>query len=61
LNIRYKTDKGTEYAHTLNGTLIATSRGVLSLIELGQQEDGSIKLPDVLLPFTGFSEIKSKK
>lgn len=61
LNIRYKTDKGTEFAHTLNGTLIATSRGILSLIELGQQADGSIKIPDVLLPFTGFSEIKSKK
>ena len=61
LNIRYKSDKGTEYAHTLNGTLIATSRGVLSLIELGQREDGSIKIPDVLVPYTGFSEIKSKK
>jgi seryl-tRNA synthetase len=61
LNIRYKTDKGTEYAHTLNGTLIATSRGVLSLIELGQQADGSIKIPDVLIPYTGFSEISSKK
>ncbi len=61
LNIRYKSDKGTEYAHTLNGTLIATSRGVLSLIELGQQKDGSIKIPDVLIPYTGFSTISAKK
>lgn len=60
LNIRYKTEKGTEYAHTLNGTLIATSRGVLSILELNQQEDGSIKIPDVLIPYTGFSEIKNK-
>lgn len=60
LNIRYKTEEGTKFAHTLNGTLIATSRGLLSIIELNQREDGSIKIPDVLIPYTGFSEIVHK-
>lgn len=60
LNIKYRTGEGTEFVHTLNGTLIATARGILSLLELNQREDGSIKIPDVLTPFTGFSEISSK-
>ncbi|WP_108623985.1 aminoacyl--tRNA ligase-related protein, partial [Candidatus Similichlamydia epinepheli] len=56
LNIRIKGTK--EYAHTLNGTALAVPRILLALLENGQQEDGSIRLPEVLIPWLGFSEIR---
>lgn len=51
--IRYKTDKGTEFAHTLNGTAMASTRTLIAIMENNQQEDGSIKIPEVLHPYTG--------
>lgn len=59
LNIRYKDGDHTEYAHMLNGTLVATSRAIIAILENFQQEDGSVKIPEVLIPFMGLSEIKS--
>lgn len=55
LNARFKTtgEKGTKYLHTLNGTAIALSRGILAVMENYQQADGSIRVPDVLRPFIG--------
>lgn len=55
LNARFKTtgEKGTKYLHTLNGTAIALSRGILAVMENYQQKDGSIRVPDVLRPFIG--------
>lgn len=58
LNIRYKDGDHTEYAHMLNGTLVATSRAIIAILENFQQEDGCVKLPEVLVPFMGISEIK---
>jgi len=60
LNI--KIDKGGEryFAHTLNNTVIATSRALVAIMENNQQKDGSIKIPKVLWKYTGFNEIKSK-
>ncbi len=60
LNARYKIkgEKGTHLLHTLNGTAIAISRGILAVMENYQQPDGSIRVPDVLLPYTGFDVIK---
>lgn len=58
LNIRYRDGDHTEYAHMLNGTLVATSRAIIAILENFQQEDGSVKLPEVLVPFMGISEIK---
>lgn len=58
LNIRYKDGDHTEYAHMLNGTLVATSRAIIAILENFQQENGSIKIPEVLIPFMGLSEIK---
>jgi seryl-tRNA synthetase len=59
LGIRFKDEDGkNRYAHTLNGTAIAVSRGIIALLENFQQEDGSIRIPDALVPYTGFSEIK---
>ncbi|MDC7242364.1 MAG: serine--tRNA ligase [Spirochaetales bacterium] len=58
LGIRYKDEDGTNrYAHTLNGTAIAVSRGIIALLENFQQEDGSIRIPEKLVPYTGFKEI----
>ncbi|MBN2626007.1 MAG: serine--tRNA ligase [Spirochaetales bacterium] len=58
LGIRYKNDEGKNvHAHTLNGTAIAISRGLISVIENGQQEDGSIRIPEKLVPYCGFDRI----
>jgi len=52
LNIRYKdTDGKTKYAHSLNSTAIPTPRILVSLVENFQQADGSIKIPEVLVPY----------
>ncbi len=49
LNIRYKnTDGETTYAHTLNGTLAATSRIPIAIIENYQTKDGQVEIPEVL-------------
>jgi seryl-tRNA synthetase len=58
LGIRYKNNDGKNvHAHTLNGTAIAISRGLISVIENGQQEDGTIKIPEKLVPYCGFDKI----
>ncbi|PIS07798.1 serine--tRNA ligase [Candidatus Berkelbacteria bacterium CG10_big_fil_rev_8_21_14_0_10_43_13] len=58
LNIRYKNSEGkTDFVHTLNGTAFA-ERPLLAILENYQQKDGSVKVPEVLQKYTGFSEIK---
>lgn len=62
LNIRFKRRKGEiEFVHMLNGTAIATSRTPLAILENYQQEDGSVKIPEVLQKYTGFDKISPKK
>lgn len=52
LNIRYKDADGKlKYAHSLNNTAAATPRLVTVIIENYQQADGTIKVPEVLIPF----------
>ncbi len=54
LNIRYKDAQGKlEYAHSLNNTAAATPRLLIALIENYQQADGTIKVPEILVPFMG--------
>lgn len=53
LGIRYKTEKGTEFAHTLNNTVVATPRGLIAVLENNYQEDGSILVPKALQPYMG--------
>lgn len=51
-----------EFVHTLNGSGLATSRVIPAIVEQYQQKDGSIKIPDVLVPFMGGqTEIKPVK
>lgn len=59
LGIKYRRKDGsTDFLHTLNGTAVASSRSIITLLELFQQEDGSVKVPKVLQEYTGFDEIK---
>ncbi len=59
LNIRYKTaDGNNEFVHALNGTAVAVGRMLIAILENGQQPDGSITIPDVLIPYCGFEAIK---
>lgn len=54
LNIRYKDSEGKiRYVHSLNNTAAATPRLVTAIIENYQQADGTIKVPEVLVPFMG--------
>lgn len=57
LNIRFRRGSESEYAHTLNGTLITSSRGIISILENYQLENGSIVIPEVLRPYTGKDKI----
>jgi seryl-tRNA synthetase len=61
LNIKYrKEDGGNDFVHTLNGTAVVTSRFPIAIMENYQQADGSIRVPKVLVPYTGFEVIKKK-
>lgn len=54
LNIRYRDAEGNmKFAHSLNNTALATPRFLAVLVENYQQEDGSIKVPEVLVPYVG--------
>jgi seryl-tRNA synthetase len=59
LAIRFKTPeaKGTQFAHTLNGTAIAVTRAIIAILENYQQADGSIVVPEVLRPWVGKDRI----
>nr|Q3ASQ9.1 RecName: Full=Serine--tRNA ligase; AltName: Full=Seryl-tRNA synthetase; Short=SerRS; AltName: Full=Seryl-tRNA(Ser/Sec) synthetase [Chlorobium chlorochromatii CaD3] len=58
-NIRFKPDSKSkpEFVHTLNGSGLATSRLMVSLLEHYQTADGHIRVPNVLQRYTGFTEI----
>lgn len=51
--IRYKNDGKTEYVHTLNGSGLAVGRTVAAILENYQNEDGSVTIPEVLVPYMG--------
>jgi seryl-tRNA synthetase len=58
LNIRYRKEDGSvELVHTLNGTALALSRALIAVMEQYQEEDGGIRVPEVLRPFCGFDRI----
>ncbi|MDP4190776.1 MAG: serine--tRNA ligase [Bacteroidota bacterium] len=59
-NIRFRNEqtKKPEFVHTLNGSGLATSRLMVSLLENNQTADGKILVPEVLQKYTGFSVIE---
>ena len=62
LNVKFRDDDGkNKYVHMLNGTAIAVGRAMLAILENYQNEDGSVTIPPVLVPFCGFDKIMPKK
>ena len=57
LNTRFRTEKGTQTAATLNGTL-ATTRWLVAILENHQQADGSVVVPQALRPYIGLEVLK---
>lgn len=61
LNIKYRLSNGeTKFAHTLNGTAVATSRAIITIMENHQRSDGSIEVPKALQKYLSFKVIPSK-
>jgi seryl-tRNA synthetase len=58
LNVRTKGDSGTSPVATLNGTLVATPRMIVSILENHQQSDGSVLVPKALQPYLGTDRFK---
>lgn len=56
LMIRLDTPEGRVYAHTLNNTVVAPPRMLISFLENNLQEDGSVSIPKALQPYMGFKE-----
>lgn len=56
LGIRVKSDKGNYYLHTLNNTVLASTRALIALLENNYNEDGSVNIPEVLRPYMGGKE-----
>jgi seryl-tRNA synthetase len=53
-SIRFRNKESkVEFAHTLNGSGLAVGRTVVAILENFQQEDGSVKIPEVLIPYMG--------
>jgi len=57
LKLRYKTEGKTQLLHTLNGSALALPRILAALLENNQQADGSVRVPEVLVPYCGFESI----
>ena len=60
LNVRFKDKNEKNYVHMLNGTAIAISRAIISIIENFQEADGSLRMPAALVPYLGFDKIVPK-
>lgn len=62
LNIKYEdVDGSKKFVHTLNNTAIASPRFLIPLLELNQQKDGSVVIPEVLRPYMGGQEVIEPK
>ena len=61
LGIRAKGEKGNYLVATLNNTVVASPRGLIAVIENNYQEDGSIKIPEVLWQYMGGNKVITKK
>jgi seryl-tRNA synthetase len=63
LGIRCKTGdkKGTQFVHTLNGTAVASTRAIISVLENYQQADGSVIVPEALRKWVGQDRITPRQ
>ncbi|ORE95387.1 seryl-tRNA ligase [Stappia sp. 22II-S9-Z10] len=62
MNARYRPepDASPVFVHTLNGSGVAVGRALIAVMENYQEADGSIRVPDVLVPYTGFEQLEAK-
>ena len=61
LGIRTKGENGNYFVHTLNNTVLASTRALIALIENNYQSDGSVSVPKVLQPYMGGLEVIKPK
>ena len=60
LGTRVRETEGNRLVHTLNGTACAVGRTLLFIFEHFQEADGGLAVPDVLVPYTGFSRVEPR-
>jgi seryl-tRNA synthetase len=62
METRYRPARGAkpEYVHTLNGSALALPRTVIALLEAGQEQDGSVRVPPALVPFLGVERLEPR-
>ena len=63
MSLRYRPSDGSrpKFAHTLNGSGIAVGRTLIAIIENYQNEDGSINVPEALVPYMdGITKINKR-
>ncbi|MCF3933053.1 serine--tRNA ligase [Acuticoccus sp. M5D2P5] len=62
MDARYRPapDAAPGFVHTLNGSGVAVGRALIAVMENYQEEDGSIRVPEILLPYTGFDRISAE-
>jgi seryl-tRNA synthetase len=58
LRIRMRGSDGNRIVHTLNGTAVAVGRMILAILENFQQPDGTVEMPEALVPYVGFGRIE---
>ena len=60
-NIRFRPGPGAkpEFVHTLNGSGLAVGRTLVAILENFQEKDGSVRIPEALVPYAGFDRISS--
>ena len=58
-NIRYRPKPGAKpnFVHTLNASGLALPRTIIALLENNHQEDGSVRLPEALVPYVGVDRL----
>ena len=54
---RAEGEKGTHFVHTLNGSGVAVGRALIAILENFQTADGSVRVPEVLVPYMGGLEV----
>ena len=58
MNARYRDANGKpQYVHTLNGSGVAVGRALIAVMENYQQQDGSVRVPEVLVPYMDGLEV----
>ena len=61
LSIRAKGEKGNYLVATLNNTVVASPRGLIAVLENNYQEDGTVKVPEILWPYMGGTKVLEPK